>query len=85
MTSTGIRIDRIQIKDIDDVTPQQLADWLSDGKVVEYCQITLWPPEEDEIPFIVMGTDAYGIDFGAGDIRAPNRVMENLKYKSDQD
>lgn len=56
----------------------ELARLLTHGHVVEYDGKTLYPYECDFGAFVICGSDAYGADFIAGDLRNPDGIKSRL-------
>lgn len=69
----------VDINDIDLVTAEQLVDWLRKDYHCEYNGKTVFKPDSSGD---VIGTDAYGMDFYAGNIKNPSSILNSMKEQS---
>jgi len=78
-SGSGHRNTVVDITDITAVSTEMMVAWLTAGHRVEYDQKILSTPEEDGTVF---GTDAYGLDFYAGNIDQPETIISTIQKRT---
>jgi len=69
----------VDIFDIEKVSIDVFTSWLKSGFSIAYNLKTIFSAEEGEgCDGFIFGTDAYGLDFGAGYLSDPTSVMKSL-------
>lgn len=64
--------------ELEDTPAVELARLLTAGYSLEYNEKKLHQYDDDLGPYVITGTDSYGLDFCAGDLSAPASLKESL-------